>query len=295
MFIARAALSPHLTEQDIGAYCQSFDMADIGLSVHRERDDGMAPWIVEWSSANHPDVKNLAVTLAESGLGEGIKINLEKISDDIDWRAQTYKGFAPFTVGPFFVHGSHYDGQVPAQQMPLVIDAATAFGSGEHPTTKGCLRAMIDMKSRGACPWNVLDMGTGSGILAIAAWKLWKAPVLAVDNDPEAEIVAARYRDLNGVPSVPTGMTCATGDGYNTPAVQDKKPYELIIANILAGPLIEMAPQAAAVSDMRGYLILSGLLRTQAQDVIAAYQAVGYAPEDRFDIEEWATVLMRLG
>ena len=182
---------------------------------------------------------------------------------------------------------------MPGAQIGLQIDAATAFGSGEHGTTAGCLRAMLDLKDSGVCPWNVLDMGTGSGILALAAYKLWKTPVLGVDNDAEATRVSGHHRDVNTVPGNATGVIFETGDGFATDIVQTRKPFDLIIANILAGPLKEMAGDLKAVSDENGIVILSGILNTQAQSVLDVYGALGLILTKRYDIDKWSTLVLR--
>jgi ribosomal protein L11 methyltransferase len=152
---------------------------------------------------------------------------------------------------------------------------------------------MLDLKGKGVCPWNTLDMGTGSGILAIAAWKLWKSPILAVDNDAESVVVTARHGEMNGVPLTKTGMLCACGDGFNTPDVDKQKPYELILMNILAGPVIEMAPAAIRVLDDNGYIVLSGMLVEQADLVTAAYEGEGLTFKKRYDIGEWSTLVLQ--
>lgn len=212
---------------------------------------------------------------------------------DQDWLAESYKGFQPFSVGPFFLYGSHFDGTVPQGQIGLQIDAATAFGSGEHETTKGCLMAMLDLKGRGLCPWNVLDMGTGSGILAIAAWKLWKTPILAVDIDEESIRVSQHHALINSVPKGSGKITFAAGNGFDALITQDKKPYELIIANILAGPLIEMAQDLCDCLDENGYVVLSGILNTQAGLVIDAYTKRGLTLKERRDLSEWTTLIFQ--
>ena len=249
---------------------------------------------MEWIAPAPPDeaaivakIRDWNSTIKSSGF------LVEKIPDDVDWREKAYRAFPPFSVGPFFIYGSHFENPVPNGQLGLKIDAATAFGSGEHGTTKGCLRAMLDLKGKGACPWNTLDMGSGSGILAIAAWKLWKSPVLAIDNDEEATIVAMRHRDMNAVPSDSKGMLCDTGDGFHAPIVQQKKPFDLIIANILAPTLKEMVADLKTVSDENGYVILSGILTEQAADVFTVYQAIGFELIKREDIGEWSTLTLR--
>lgn len=255
------------------------------------------PWEIRFLSENTPDTRVLEEILREAldntaALPEKFDWKTEPLPDT-DWLAHSYRQFPPFSVGPFFIYGSHCEGSVPEGQIGLQIDAATAFGSGEHGTTKGCLQAMLDLKGRGACPWNVLDMGTGSGILAIAAWKLWKTPVLAVDNDPEAVRVARHHQQINNVPEGATEMTCACGDGFNEELTQKRKPYDLVIANILAGTLKEMAPDLKTVSDENGYVILSGILNEQAQSVIECYKRQGLRLKNRIEIGEWSTLTLQ--
>lgn len=237
----------------------------------------------------------LSIQIAAHSI-DGIEIKNESIeieeTPDINWLEKAYQEFEPFSIGPFYIYGSHYKEALPEHQINLQIDAATAFGSGEHETTNGCMQAMLDLKGKGACPWNILDMGTGSGILAIAAWKLWSSPILAVDNDPESVRVAARHAELNDVPLTKSGMTCDCGDGFKTPSVDVKKPYELIIANILAGPVIEMAPELVRVLDKGGYCVLSGMLNEQVDLVASAYEGEGLTLKKRYDVGEWSTLIM---
>lgn len=216
---------------------------------------------------------------------------ISEFDENKDWLAESYRAFPPFSVGPFFIYGSHYKEKIPEDQTGLQIDAATAFGSGEHATTKGCLLAMLELKEQGACPWNILDMGTGSGILAIAAHKLWKTPVLAVDNDAEAVRVAGHHAQINKIPAGKTDYTGATGDGFATPDVQTRKPFDLVIANILAVTLKEMVQDLTSVIDDNGYVILSGILQHQAEEVLQAYKH--FALRKRYDIGEWTSLLLQ--
>ena len=212
---------------------------------------------------------------------------------DIDWLSHCYQQFPAFEVGPFFIYGSHHAGDVPDDMFGLQIDAATAFGSGEHGTTAGCLEAMVWLKEQGMCPWHVLDMGTGSGILAIAAWKLWKTPVLAVDNDAEAVRVTEHHRVLNGVPDGKMNILSAVADGFAADIVQQRKPYELVIANILAGPLKDMAGDLAGVVDDGGRVILSGILDEQADSVRTAYEAQNMRVLKEFHIDGWTSFILQ--
>ncbi len=261
----------------------------------RENNHHKGSWALEWLSEGEPGAHDLEARIALSPAlkNRGADFTVEKIPDNVDWLKESYRSFPPFSAGLFFIHGSHYEGQIPDGQMGLTIDAATAFGSGEHGTTGGCLRAMLDLKDKGACPWNVLDMGTGSGILAIAAWKLWKSPVLAVDNDAEAVRVAARHREMNGVPGGASGLTCETGEGFDAALVKELKPFDLIIANILSRTLKEMAPAIAAASDENGYVILSGILKEQADEVSGVFAAAGFRLRGRFDVDEWSTLALQ--
>lgn len=284
------------------AYCLAESFIDIALSSAAARKDRKYnnPWILEWIMNEKPDKEELISRISLQAAAHnisGIDISAKHISiektPDINWLEKTYQEFKPFSIGPFFIHGSHYKDEIPQEQIALQVDAATAFGSGEHETTKGCMQAMLDLKGMGACPWNILDMGTGSGILAIAAWKLWKSPILAVDNDAESVRVTARHAQMNGVALSKSGMICDCGDGFNTPSVSKQKPYELILANILAAPVIEMASDLVRVLDDNGYCVLSGMLVEQAHLVASAYEGEGLTLKKQYDIGEWSTLIMQ--
>jgi ribosomal protein L11 methyltransferase len=278
-------------------------LADSGqpISLLRESNDRDANWVAQFVLTEHPDAQTIIEHMRSTWILDNtapLDLNpsdvvIEKIPDDIDWRAESYRAFPAFSVGYFFIYGSHHEGSVPDRSIGLQIDAATAFGSGEHGTTKGCLMMMLDLKARGVCPWNVLDMGTGSGILGIAAWKLWKTPVLGIDNDPEAVRVAAHHAAINGVPDDATGMMNAVGNGFHSLLAQKKKPYELVIANILAGPLMDMADDLKECVDENGYVILSGILNEQAEDVIAAYTACGLKLRTHEILGDWSSLLLQ--
>lgn len=283
IFAARLILPGSFSEAEIQNISNLFEPLSVSLSVHRDHDGG--EWLLQCIAGRDISAAELAAVFPGDWAFERIP--------HTDWLAASYKQFPAFDVGPFFIYGSHHDGGVPGDKTGLQIDAATAFGSGEHGTTKGCLLAMLDLKESGVCPWNVLDIGTGSGILGIAAWKLWKTPVLATDNDEEAVRVAARHRDLNQVPGDETGMICVTADGFATDSVQAKKPFDLIIANILAVVLREMAHELLACTDKNGFIILSGILNTQAQEVLNVYEPLGFALRNRFDIGEWSTLVLQ--
>jgi len=276
------------------------DLSDAFVTLHEGKVSG-GDWILKWVCEEPPAAaelsRRLVIGVEMSGYAGDFDAaaavwSFEEIEDK-NWLVESYNQFPPFSVGPFFIYGSHYDGDVPKGQSGLQIDAATAFGTGEHGTTKGCLELMLGLKDDGACPWNILDMGTGSGILAIAAWKLWKTPILAVDIEEESVRVAKLHQDMNGVADSAAAMQCFCGDGFETAEVQRKKPFDLIIANILAGPLIDMAHDMAAVADDKAYVILSGMLTTQVDSVKYAYISTGFKYLQHIDYGEWSSLLLQ--
>lgn len=298
MFKASVKLPATLSDIETAVLGEALGDLCVAHCALRQDNTQNSPWMIEWLFDAAPDKRvvegrlGIAAALHNISMPETLEIQAEDVPER-NWLEYSYKQFPPFSVGPFFIYGSHFEGTVPDGQMGLQIDAATAFGSGEHGTTRGCLEAMLDLKGQGACPWNVLDMGTGSGILAVAAWKLWKTPVLAVDNDPEAVRVAERHRALNNVPGSATDMTCRAGDGFAEETVQKRKPFDLIIANILPGPLKEMAAALVDAADDNAMVILSGILHEQAADVLAVYEAQGLALRKTIEIGEWSTLLLR--
>lgn len=299
MYSAHIELPQALSESEIFDLASAFDGLCSADSAKRIDNDDDNPWFMEWFFEEEPTIAALRDYAAFRNEAAAARLDFDAIQitkvPEKNWLDEVYQQLQPFSVGPFFIYGSHYEGGVPDGQIGLLIDAARAFGSGDHGTTKGCLQAMLDLKGKGICPWNVLDMGTGSGILAIAAWKLWQTPILAVDNDPEAIKVAQKYQALNGVSDKNGAMACVVGDGFTSPDTIRKKPYDLIIANILAGPLIEMVDEAASVCDTGGYILLSGTLVTQADDVRKAYEQRGFTLRKQIDIGKWSTLVMQNG
>ncbi|MGE3295638.1 MAG: 50S ribosomal protein L11 methyltransferase, partial [Geminicoccaceae bacterium] len=186
------------------------------------------------------------------------------------------------------VHGSHARDAVPPGAVAIEIDAGLAFGSGEHATTQACL-ASLDRLARRRRFRRVLDVGCGSGVLAIAAAKCWPARVLAVDNDPIAVRVARENVALNGVAE---HVRVELGEGYGHPFVRRLRPFDLVLANILADPLIELAPTLARHLAPAGHAVLSGLLDRQAEAVIAAHRREGLELVDRADQGPWAALVL---
>ncbi|ABC91596.1 ribosomal protein L11 methyltransferase protein [Rhizobium etli CFN 42] len=192
---------------------------------------------------------------------------LREVIPDVDWVVKSLEGLKPVRAGRFLVHGSHDREKVRPGDIAIEIDAGQAFGTGHHGTTAGCLE-VIDRVVRSRRVRNALDLGTGSGVLAIAVRKLKNMPVLATDIDPIATRVAAENVRRNGIAS---GIVTRTAPGFHSTAFSEHGPFDLIIANILARPLIRMAPQLAAHLAPGGSVILSGILAAQRWKVIAAY------------------------
>ena len=208
---------------------------------------------------------------------------------DIDYQAQLEKEFPPFRIGKFFLYGSHHAIRVGDGPIKLLVNAGTAFGSGEHPTTQGCLLAMQDLEKRRTMH-RIIDMGCGSGILSLAAAKLWRAQVIAVDIDAEAARVTTANARLNGVA---TYIRAGSGNGYQAPIVVREAQADLIVCNIVAKPLKRMAPHLAQNLRAGGYAILSGLLDHQVPGVLAAHYTQGLRLVKRYPIGEWRTLLLR--
>lgn len=276
-----------------GLFSDIYDEEAALSSSFKKDKDG---WHFLWTFDRAPDERDVRgridavlaeLQLATDAVGD---IRIEEL-EDRDWLAESYRALPPFSVGGFYIYGSHYTGAKPHDKIPLLIEAATAFGSGEHGTTSCCILAIEHVKQSGFRPRNILDMGCGSGILAAAAAKLWPdVPVFAADNDPECIRVTNLHLQSNNI----TNVESYVSEGYDqaSPVWKDA-PYDFIIANILAGPLIDMAAEQAKALAQGGYLILSGTLKEQAERVIAAYTPQGLSVAGLFPGDEWMTILMK--
>lgn len=281
-----------LGETEGQALFDAFEEEVVSVFLHnREATDGN-DWHLTLTTYGEPDLDALH-TLADGILAlPRENVTAERLPEQ-DWLLHVHQNFPPVTVGRFFIYGSHYTGAKPADKTALLIDAATAFGSGEHETTRGCLMGLEALCDKGFSPARVLDMGCGSGILAIAACKLWPASLaLGIDIDPESVVVTHRHASVNGVSAQ---VMAEAGDGYAAPRTAAMAPYDLIFANILAGPVIEMAPDAAKMLDAGGYLIVSGLLNRQRDDVVAAHLAQGLTLADDRRLNDWHALVFNKG
>lgn len=234
--------------------------------------------------ADPPAHARIADLLAAAGVAAP-DITIEALPE-LDWVAESQKALPAIEAGPFYVYGTHVVDPPPAGRIPLLIDANAAFGTGRHESTRGCLLALAALAEERRMP-RALDMGCGSGILAIAVAKLWGGSVLAVDNDAGAVRVALENARLNGVAAQ---IEARYGDGYQVAAVGRGGPYDLIVENILADAICTMAPGLRRHLAPGGIAVLSGLLAEQAADVLAAHAPLRLSREWRFGA--WVTLVL---
>lgn len=257
-----------------------------------EIEDGSGLWEIGVYFLEPPD----EVVLDVLALAFGAKPFAMSELPEIDWVAKVKRELVPVEAGRFFVYGSHDAAKVPAilaqtGRIPLLIEAAVAFGTGHHGTTLGCLKAFDRLYSAGFRPARVADIGCGTAVLAMAAASvLPDALVIASDIDEVAVEVARANVEVNGLKG---RIDCLEAAGFAHPRLVASAPYDLIFANILKGPLIELAPSMAANAAPGGLVILSGLLVVQAEAVTAAYLAAGFTSVTRDDIGEWSTLVLR--
>ena len=257
-----------------------------------EAEDGGPLWHVEaYPQASILDAAlQVRVTLAATAAGGRlVEIKEERLLER-DWLAENRRAFPPVRIGQFFIHGSHWRGQPPPGTIEIEIDAATAFGTGEHPSTAGCLLALDRLAHRRRYR-RPLDIGTGSGILAIAAAKRLNRRVLASDIDPAAVRVATHHIRRNGLGS---RVRAVCAPGYRSRALRGSQ-YDLIFANILARPLAAMAHDLSRAIAPGGVAVLAGLLKRQERFVLAAHQAQRLMLWHRLTLDGWSTLVLRRG
>ncbi|WP_293449155.1 50S ribosomal protein L11 methyltransferase [Planktotalea sp.] len=256
-----------------------------GIGVF-EVEDGSGLWEVGGYFIETPDEGGLAVLAAAFGAKPFVVSEVP----ETDWVAHVKRELAPVEAGRFFVYGSHDADKVPEGCVPLLIEAAMAFGTGHHGTTLGCLRALDRLASEGFVGKAVADIGCGTAVLAMGAASIWTGEVLASDIDEVAVDVAKVNVAANNL----TGrVKCVEAAGFDTPELTTAGPYDLIFANILKGPLIMLAPDMAANLQTDGYMILSGILNEQADDIIAVYAQNGINLMFREEISEWTSLTLR--
>lgn len=271
----------------VGTAENSFD--DIALSVANfETDEKNHEWTIELLFEAPPDMADISRRLMLLASLHNIAQPQPKLQQVVqqDWLKQVARDFPPLTIGRFYVHGAHVKEPAPPGSISIQVDAGAAFGSGEHGTTGCCLEA-LDWLAKKRDFKNILDMGCGSGILAIAAAKLWHISVLAADIDPIAVQVTKDNARINHAT-----IDALVSDGYASERIKKHAPYDLIISNILARPLVAFAPKLAQHLAPGGVAVLSGLLASQEAQVRSAHQAQGLTFVKRFADRGWHTLVI---
>ncbi len=260
------------------------------LAVSRFVEARPGRWRVEGIAAAEPDDRALAAALAEVFASRGLAAPTPTVEPlpDRDWVGDGLAAFPPLRIGRYDVRGSHVAEPPPAGAVAIRLDAGTAFGSGQHASTKGCL-LVLDRLAKARRFARPLDLGCGSGILAIAIAKTWRVPVVAGDIDPEAARVAGANARVNGVAR---SVRIGCGPGYRPPVVAAGAPYDLVVANILARPLARMAGDLAGNLAPGGVAVLSGLVAADAPWLAAAHRLVGLSVRRTMVIDGWATLVL---
>jgi ribosomal protein L11 methyltransferase len=289
-YCALVGTSEATARQLLDALSESFDSTDVVVAASEDRN-GM--WTV---SLHFRDPPNETAVRALIGLAAGSETANALVFERLgatDWVEASLQGLTPVAAGRFVVHGAHDRGRVAWSRIGIEIEAALAFGTGHHGTTRGCLVALDWLAKRRAsgrgAKARALDLGTGSGVLAIAAARALRRPVLASDNDPAAVRAARANARLNRTGAL---VEVIRADGFKARRFCARAPFDLIFANILLGPLKRMAASMARLAAANGCVILSGLLAAQANAALAAYRSHGLVLAHRIDRDGWVTLVL---
>ena len=282
-------------------HCDPANAADLGTALEEHvsavswfETKDIDVWVVEAITTAEPDKAYFTKILSDACAPLHVSVPSLLIEElpETDWLEATWKNFPPRQIGRYYVYGSHTDPNPPEGSVTLEINAATAFGSGEHETTTTCLLTLDDLANQGFAPQKPLDMGCGSGILGMAIAKTWNVPVIAADIDPESVRVTTNNAELNKCDGL---LKAYVSEGFESWQVTDYGPYDLIVANILATPLIEMAPSLAQSLAPEGLVILSGLLSRHRDDIVKAYAAQGLHLVSHRTLNDWEALLLKKG
>lgn len=275
------------------AEAEAIDAAELAidavLMTTEEQEDDREHWRLDAYTPHEPDAATLAALRALVPSAAGVDPVVEALAPE-DWVARSQEGLEPIVAGRFVVHTSAHAVAPPPGGRAFRIDASRAFGTGHHATTAGCL-AMLDALADHVFG-NVIDIGTGTGLLAFASAHLWPAArVSATDIDPVSIDITHENAVLNGI----EGLRLIVADGALSDDVTAHAPYDLLVANILAGPLVSMAPEIAAIAAPGATIVLAGLLATQAPQVIAAFAGCGCGVEATDLRGDWAILRLTAG
>ena len=284
-FTALTTLPGKINASDLGDALERLTPQPIGVGVF-ELEDGSGLWEVGAYFSEKPDDISLAL-LAAVFQAEEFKISE---LPQIDWVSKVQRSLKPVVAGRFFVYGSHDSDKVPPDCEPLLIEASMAFGTGHHGTTKGCLLALEQLIKVGFKAKNVIDVGCGTAVLAMAAARIFSANVIASDIDSVAHSVAKMNILANGLDR---NIQCFEASGFAHEQIKTKNPFDLIFANILLAPLLAIATDISKYSLSGGYVVLSGILSEQAELVVKKYTGVGFSLSKQIEIGEWVTIIFR--
>ncbi|MEC7207330.1 MAG: 50S ribosomal protein L11 methyltransferase [Pseudomonadota bacterium] len=284
-FTALTTLPGRINASDLGDALERLTPEPIGVGVF-ELEDGSGLWEVGAYFSEKPDDISLAL-LAAVFQAEEFKISE---LPQIDWVSKVQRSLKPVVAGRFFVYGSHDSDKVPPDCEPLLIEASMAFGTGHHGTTKGCLLALEQLVTDGFKAKNVIDVGCGTAVLAMAAARIFSANVIASDIDSVAHSVAKMNILANGLDR---NIQCFEASGFAHEQIKTKNPFDLIFANILLAPLLAIATDISKYSLSGGYVVLSGILSEQAELVVNKYTGVGFSLSNQIEIGEWVTIIFR--
>jgi ribosomal protein L11 methyltransferase len=249
-----------------------------------EEDEDLGVWRIDAFPTTAEEAEGIEAALRAH---DALEVTVDKLAD-ADWLAMSLSGLPPVEAGRFFVYGAHDQGKVPEGRVTLKIDAGAAFGTGHHGTTVGCLEAFDELLKTETFD-KVLDVGCGTGVLAIAAAKTGSAVAVGTDIDEPSARIANENAEINGAK-----CDFYFADGLSDPRIVQHVPYDLVFANILAAPLVELAPEIAGALKPGGVAILSGLLRTQEERVLEAYRPLGFAVEQTIHHDAWCALALRL-
>ncbi|WGW05360.1 50S ribosomal protein L11 methyltransferase [Tropicibacter oceani] len=269
----------------LGEAMEGLDPEPTGVGVF-EIEDGSETWEVGGYFLEEPDDIELALLAAAYGAQPFVVSEVP----DTDWVDKVRRELTPVVAGRFFVYGSHDADKIPDGSVPLLIEAAMAFGTGHHGTTQGCLEALDRLAGQGFVGKSVADIGCGTAVLAMGAASIWPDAVIASDIDEVAVEVAeanVRANDLTGK------VACVEAAGFGHPDLAARAPYDLVFANILKQPLIDLAPDMASHLSPGGYAILSGILTRQADEVVEVYAQNGINQVRRDVIGDWVTLTLQ--
>lgn len=285
-FTALTTLADKAQAEALGEALEHLAPEPTGVGVF-EVEDGSGLYEVGAYFEAPPDAAGLALLSAMHGAKDFVVSELP----ETDWVAKVKRELVPVVAGRFFVYGSHDADKVPEGCEPLLIEASMAFGTGHHGTTQGCLQALDRLIGEGEGPHSVLDLGCGTAVLAMAAARVWPgARVMASDIDPVAVEVAEANVAANGLAG---RVACVEAEGLDHPAIEAAAPFGLIFANILKGPLIALADGITSRLAPGGWVILSGILNEQADEVAEVYSRCGNSVQERIVIGDWTAIMTR--